>query len=71
MPVIGIGTWKMGGELTPCFDNDEPDIKAIRKAIDLGMTHIDTAEKYGDGHTEELVGQAIKDLPDPSYSSPQ
>lgn len=60
VPVIGIGTWKMGGELTPVFDNDENDIRAIRKAIELGMTQIDTAEKYGDGHTEELVGQAIK-----------
>lgn len=60
IPVIGIGTWKMGGELEPDFKNDENDIRAIKKAIELGMTHIDTAELYGNGHSEELVGEAIK-----------
>lgn len=60
LPVIGIGTWAMGGELEPNFDNDENNIQAIKSAIELGMTHIDTAEIYGGGHSEELVGEAIK-----------
>lgn len=60
IPVIGIGTWGMGGERTPDPSEDEEDIAAIRAGIDLGMTHLDTAEMYGGGHTEELVGAAIE-----------
>ena len=62
MPVFGLGTWLMGGDIN--FDpknDDQADIKAIKTAIDLGITHIDTAEKYAQGHAEEFVGQAIKD----------
>lgn len=43
-------------------DRDDESIAAIRGAIDLGYTHIDTAEMYGAGHSEELVGLAIKDF---------
>ena len=60
IPVIGTGTWGLGGKHSADFSNDESSVAAIRAAIDLGMTHIDTAEYYGAGHTEELVGQAIK-----------
>ncbi len=60
IPVIGVGTWGLGGKHSADFSNDESSIGAIKTAIDLGMTHIDTAEYYGAGHTEELVGQAIK-----------
>ena len=42
------------------YSNDEVEIEAIKTAIDHGITHIDTAELYGAGHAEELVGQAIK-----------
>lgn len=61
MPVFGIGTWQMGGrtERNP-LNNDDQDIQAIRTAIDMGITHIDTAEIYAAGHSEELVAQAIK-----------
>ena len=59
-PVLGFGTWGMGGGVSPDNSNDEPEIKAIKHAISLGMTHIDTAEYYGKGHAEELVGEAIK-----------
>ncbi len=62
IPVIGLGTWSMGGGMVKNTINDEGDITAIRFAIELGMTHIDTAEMYGDGHCEELVGIAIKDF---------
>lgn len=57
---IGLGTWKIGGDLSPDYSHDKEAIKAIRYAIELGMTHIDTAEIYGAGHSEELVGEAIK-----------
>lgn len=45
--VVGQGTWPV------------PDVAALRRGIDLGMTHVDTAEMYGDGRSEELVGEAI------------
>jgi len=60
VPSIGFGTWGIGGGLTPDYSNDNYFINVIRKAVELGMWHIDTAEMYGDGHTEELVGEAIK-----------
>jgi len=60
MPVLGLGTWDIGGRLKADASRDEEEVAALRAAIDLGMTHIDTAEVYGAGHTEELVGEAIK-----------
>jgi diketogulonate reductase-like aldo/keto reductase len=60
VPVLGLGTWGMGGKHTAEYTKDEVNITAIRTAIDLGLTHIDTAAYYGAGHTEELVGKAIK-----------
>ena len=59
IPVIGLGTWAMGGERETGTSHDNEDIHAIRTAIELGMSHIDTAEMYGRGHSEELVGEAI------------
>lgn len=63
MPVYGLGTWQMGGrfERDPLND-DHADIEAIRKAINAGVTHIDTAEKYADGHSEVLVGTALQEV---------
>src|SRR5574337_41977 len=56
VPALGMGTWMMG--------EDPPrraeEIDALRCGIDLGMTLIDTAEMYGDGASEELVGEAIR-----------
>lgn len=49
--VVGQGTWPI------------PDVAALRRGIELGMTHIDTAEMYGDGRSEELVGEAIRGVP--------
>jgi diketogulonate reductase-like aldo/keto reductase len=59
IPVLGIGTWGMGGKHFADRSKDAESITAIRTAINLGMTHIDTAAYYGAGHTEELVGKAI------------
>lgn len=61
IPVFGIGTWGIGGGMVRSTINDKKDINAIKTAVELGMTHIDTAEMYGNGHCEELVGIAIKD----------
>ncbi|MFQ5620907.1 MAG: aldo/keto reductase [Candidatus Nanoarchaeia archaeon] len=64
LPVLAIGTNLMGGEDNgpPDYSNDGEYIKAIQEAIKLGYTHIDTAEIYGGGHTEELVSKAIKNF---------
>lgn len=60
LPVYGLGTWHMGGDAVPDTTNDEADLAAIAAALDKGITHIDTAEMYGGGHSEELVGRAIQ-----------
>lgn len=61
MPVYGVGTWEMGGRMARDHHNDdEADVTALRTAIDRGVTHIDTAEIYAAGHSETLVGRAIK-----------
>jgi diketogulonate reductase-like aldo/keto reductase len=61
LPLVGLGTWLMGGKTTKDPNNDDSkDIKAIQNAINLGITHIDTAERYADGYAEVLIGKAIK-----------
>jgi diketogulonate reductase-like aldo/keto reductase len=55
MPVLGQGTWHLGQGRHP----RSVEIEALREGIELGMTLIDTAEMYGDGAAEELVGEAI------------
>lgn len=60
---IGLGTWRMGGSMSPDHTQDIEMVEAIRYAVELGMNHIDTAEIYGAGHSEELVGRAIKVFP--------
>jgi diketogulonate reductase-like aldo/keto reductase len=64
MPVFGLGTYGMGGGTTKSGSHadDQKEITAIKTAIELGVTHIDTAEVYAEGHSEELVGEAIKNL---------
>ncbi|RLG02739.1 MAG: aldo/keto reductase [Thaumarchaeota archaeon] len=63
LAAIGLGTWRIGGGMTPDYSMDKEAVEAIRYAVELGMTHIDTAEIYGGGHAEELVGEAIKAFP--------
>jgi diketogulonate reductase-like aldo/keto reductase len=60
LPVIGLGTWTFGGGLSPDNAADEEAVSAIRSAVELGYRHIDTAEMYGAGHAEELVGRALQ-----------
>jgi diketogulonate reductase-like aldo/keto reductase len=60
IPAIGLGTWGIGGTIEADYSNDSASIDSVKHAIELGYTHIDTAELYGAGHTEELVGSAIK-----------
>ena len=60
IPVLGLGTWEIGGRQTPDTTSDDIEVATLRAGIELGITHIDTAEVYGAGHAEELVGEAIK-----------
>lgn len=53
--VIRLGTWMIEGNQ----DIERRAVEAMRLGLDLGLTHIDTAEMYGDGHVEELVAEAI------------
>ena len=62
IPVLGLGTWGMGGRETPDKARDRETVIAIRMAVELGLTHLDTAEYYGDGHAEELIGEAIEGM---------
>ncbi|ADB88452.1 aldo/keto reductase [Saccharolobus islandicus] len=58
---LAFGTWRIGGGYWyASHDRDNEWVSAIRKAIELGIRLIDTAEMYGNGHAEELVGEAIK-----------
>lgn len=55
VPALGLGTWMMGER----GGHGPQSVVALKRGIELGMTLIDTAEMYGDGGAEELVGQAI------------
>jgi aryl-alcohol dehydrogenase-like predicted oxidoreductase len=62
---IGIGAWAIGGgswEFAWGPQNDEESISAIRAGLDRGINWIDTAAVYGLGHSETIVGQAVKGL---------
>ncbi|HEX9660022.1 MAG TPA: aldo/keto reductase [Rhodothermales bacterium] len=56
--VIGFGAWAIGGDMWGPQD-DEASKRAIHKALDLGVNFIDTAQGYGKGHSEELIGEVL------------
>jgi diketogulonate reductase-like aldo/keto reductase len=58
VPVIGQGTWQLGESR----DRDA-EIAALRLGVSRGLTHIDTAEMYGGGRAEELIGEAVAGVP--------
>ncbi len=76
---IGLGTWGMSGAFWGAADDAE-SIRVIHRALELGVTLVDTAEVYGKGHAEEVVGKALHDRRDraviaskvgPSHLAPQ
>lgn len=56
MPVMGLGTWRFGEDRAAQAE----EVRVIQRAIDLGVTLIDTAEIYGQGGSERVVGEAIR-----------
>ncbi|MBW8320904.1 MAG: aldo/keto reductase, partial [Rhizobium sp.] len=63
VPALGLGTWQMGETKARAGD----EIDSLRLGLDLGMTLIDTAEMYGDGEAERIVGRALEDRRDAAY----
>ncbi|MEM0052698.1 MAG: aldo/keto reductase [Nitrososphaeria archaeon] len=59
---LGYGTWLIGGNSSPDYSKDDYYVRVLKTAFELGYRLIDTAEYYGGGHTEELVGRALKDF---------
>jgi aryl-alcohol dehydrogenase-like predicted oxidoreductase len=57
---IGYGAWGIGGKQWLGGEDDE-SLTALRRAIELGVNFIDTALAYGDGHSEKLVGQVVRE----------
>jgi aryl-alcohol dehydrogenase-like predicted oxidoreductase len=62
LSAITFGAWAAGGWMWGKTDRKEA-VDAIRAAWDEGVTSIDTAPIYGQGTSEEIVGEAIKDIP--------
>ena len=60
LPVLGLGTWGIGGKFEADASSKQQSIDIINEAIELGFTHVDTSEIYGNGLTEKIVGEAIK-----------
>ncbi len=58
---VGFGGWSIGGkDYGPTYDRES--LAAIRRALDLGVTFFDTADMYGDGRSERLLGEALAGL---------
>ena len=55
VPALGQGTWELGDD--PALRDEQQE--ALARGLDLGMSLIDTAELYGDGRSERLVGEVI------------
>jgi diketogulonate reductase-like aldo/keto reductase len=59
IPVLGLGTWGIGGFSSKHLGGDDEAVRALRLGFELGMRFIDTAEMYGRGHSEEVVAKAV------------
>src|SRR5712691_6453955 len=64
---VGMGTWGMGGGKSFDPSLDEESIEALRLGLRSGMNLVDTAETYGGGHSEEVVGRAIQGYRDRAF----
>lgn len=63
VPSLGLGTWRMGEQTSQAAN----EVAVLQRGIDLGLTLIDTAEMYGDGGAESIVGEAITGRRDAVY----
>ncbi len=65
--VSALGLGCMGMSMAYGTRDDAESIKTVHRALDLGIDHLDSAELYGDGHNEELLGQALKGRRDKAF----
>jgi aryl-alcohol dehydrogenase-like predicted oxidoreductase len=63
--VIGFGAWAIGGDWGA--RDDETALKALHAAADAGVDLIDTADVYGDGHSEQLIGRFLRERPGETF----
>jgi aryl-alcohol dehydrogenase-like predicted oxidoreductase len=63
---IGYGAWGIGGSMW-IGASDKESLAALRRAIELGVNFIDSALAYGNGHSEELVGNVVREAPHKIY----
>ena len=61
---ISFGAWGIGGDTWGKTDDDE-SMRTLHRAVDLGVNFIDTADVYGDGHSERLVGRLLRERSEP------
>ena len=61
IPKIGFGMWRIGGDSFPDPKLDSTSMTALRTALEVGYSHFDTAESYAAGHSEELLGRAVRE----------
>jgi aryl-alcohol dehydrogenase-like predicted oxidoreductase len=59
--IIGLGTWQLGADWGSVTESDAADV--LRAAVDAGVTFLDTADVYGDGRSEKIIGQFLADNP--------
>ena len=57
--VVGLGAWQLGADWGSVDESDA--LAVLRSAVEGGVTFIDTADVYGDGRSERLVGQILKE----------
>ena len=60
--MVGLGAWQLGGDWGEVAESDA--LAVLNSAVDDGVTFIDTADVYGDGRSERLIGQLLRDRPD-------
>ncbi|HUP30804.1 MAG TPA: aldo/keto reductase [Usitatibacter sp.] len=63
LPPLGMGTWHMGEDVGARAD----EVRSLQLGLDLGMSLVDTAEMYGDGGAEEVVGEALRGRRESAY----
>jgi aryl-alcohol dehydrogenase-like predicted oxidoreductase len=69
--IVGFGAWPIAGEANATGNlgpaDDDESIAAIHRSLELGVNWIDTAPGYGCGHSEDVIGRALRGMRDPPY----
>jgi len=60
---IGGPSWRDGGAVGWSGNNDDDSVAGLHRAYEVGVNHLDTADVYGDGHSERIIGKFLKDVP--------